>query len=238
MKHEEEFEIDEVLENTGVPVGEMWIIQSDPSVFEQWADAFLDSTSMVLWKNIKAKDGEHPCVHYVISRGPNFSNYRDSLLALGLLRRKDVTAISRGQFEPEQDSKDSSDQPVSVFSRRHVLDELKSGELVIHQKGDVDLEDDSLWRKTLCSCGSNDVEIEVEGSITKRYTARLSASYSDHSSWVEDISDVYVDDVEHDDWTVHCGECGAEMRGARSSAFSSQQVTSTLTNDEFTSRDL
>ena len=167
-----------------------------------------------------------------------FLQLRDSLLGLGLLRRKDVTAISRGRFEPEQDSKDSSDQPVSVFSRRHVLDELKSGELVIHQKGDVDLEDDSLWRKTLCSCGSNDVEIEVEGSITKRYTARLSASYSDHSSWVEDISDVYVDDVEHDDWTVHCGECGAEMRGARSSAFSSQQVTSTLTNDEFTSRDL
>lgn len=238
MNNEEEFEIDEVLENTGVAVGEMWIIQSDPSVFEQWADAFLDSTSMVLWKNIKAKDGEHPCVHYVISREPNFSNYRDSLFALGRLRRKDVTAISRGWFDPEQDSKDSPDQPVSVFSRRHVLNELKSGELVVHQKGDVDLEDDSLWRTMLCSCGSNEVEIEVEGTITKRYTATLSASYSDQSSWVEEICDVYVDDVEHDDWTVTCKECGATMIGAKSSAFSFRQVTSTLTRDEFTSRDL
>ncbi len=203
--------------------GYMWSIRCESATF----DKILNQLQPETWA-AKEKLGESQ--HFVIAC---LAHDYDELLQAAIAFSPDDIRVLKTRL-----SKD----PECPYYARKILNGVRSRFDLVLADGTMMLDDDIRWGSALCKCGSNDVFVAGNGTVTKSFELSVEVEWDpllgefkknnrvlgDCESWHEEHD---LDDV-----GVSCSRCHADIR-IRTSFFTYEKCSEVLEQfieDEFT----
>ena len=203
--------------------GYMWSIGCQPATF----DKILNQLQPETWA---AKEKLVESQHFVIAC---LVHDYDELLQAAIAFSPDDIRVVKAWL---------SRNPESPFYARKKLTEVRSRFDLVLADGTMMLDDDIRWGGALCKCGSNDVIVSGDGTVTKSFDMEVEVQWDpllgDFKKNSRVLGDCNAWHAEHDldDVNVSCASCGAEIR-IRTSFFTYEKCNEVLEpfiEDEFT----
>lgn len=197
--------------------GYMWSIQCESATFDKIPNQLQPET----WA---AKEELGKSQHFVIAC---LVHDYDELLQAAIAFSPDDIRVVKTRL-----SKD----PECPYYARKILNGVRSRFDLVLADGTMMLDDDIRWGGSICKCGSNDVIVSGNGTVTKSFELSVEVEWdpllgefkmnsrvlSDCNAWHEEHD---LDDVD-----VSCSRCGADIR-IRTSFFTYEKCSEAL--DDF-----